>query len=83
VPADTNQAACERAGCVRGVRDANDGPLVTSTSCGLEKPGSVREKSFEIFFPNGPWMTRIPRSFPVVGYRTRRVMTALRPWLLR
>lgn len=50
VSADTDQAAYERAGYVRVLRDANGAPG-DEHACGLEKAGSVRKKSFKIFFP--------------------------------
>ena len=50
VSADTDQAAHERAGYVRVLRDANGAPGDEQV-CGLEKAGSVRKKSFKIFFP--------------------------------
>ena len=60
MPADTNRAAYERAGYVPALHGANGTPggepvLRTGET-------EVRsEEELEVFSPNGPWMTRIPK----------------------
>jgi hypothetical protein len=80
MPAVTDRAAYERAGYVRALLTAPPGGESVLRTGETE----VRsEEELEIFFPNGPWMTRIPRSFLVVGCPDSPGDDALRPWLLR
>jgi hypothetical protein len=65
VPADTDQAAYERAGYVRALRDANGAP----GDVRILPTGETRvrsEEELKDLFSNGPGMTPIRRSTPVV-----------------